>query len=113
MKYFTFQFPSEGVTLQIEVLEGSIVLYATDIIQTPNEALYTWKIATSKCKDLFLDPVLCQTMGDSVNLAIIGLEQVNTFILKTIPGIKGKSITITFLVCAIILSTVQVEICSA
>ena len=88
IKYFTYPFPDEGLTIKLDVDEGSAVLYASDIIQTPNEALYDWKIETDGYSDVFLDPTELgrPVAGDSVFVSIEGLQASNSFAIDTTFG---------------------------
>ena len=88
LKYFKYPFPDEGLTIKLYVDEGSAVLYASDIIQTPNEALYNWKIETDGYSDVFLDPTDLgrPIMGDSVFVSIEGLQASNSFLINATFG---------------------------
>ncbi len=88
IKYFEYPFPDEGLTLKVDVDEGSAVLYASDIIQTPSEALYDWKVETDGYQDVFLDPADLDrpVMGDSVYVSVQGLESSNTFSIDSTYG---------------------------
>ena len=88
IKYFEYPFPDEGLTLKVDVDEGSVVLYASDIIETPNEALYDWKVETDGYDDVFIDPADLDrpVLGNSVYVSIEGLEDSNTFTIDSTMG---------------------------
>jgi hypothetical protein len=70
----------EGVTIKINVTNGTVTVYASDQTTTPNEAFYDWMIETGGYSDVFLDPdAVNRTIGDTVYVAIEGQEPDNDF----------------------------------
>ena len=54
-QYVHYPIPeSGGITLQVNVNQGTIVLYASSVIQTPNEAFHDIKIVTNSY--IYIDP---------------------------------------------------------
>ena len=88
--HIEFPFSAEGVTIHLNVTNGSIVLYASDQTPTPNEAFYDWMIETDGYSDVFLDPHLPhginRTIGDTVYVAIEGVDESNNFTLTVVSG---------------------------
>ena len=77
----------EGVTIKVNVTNGTITVYASDQTTTPNEAFYDWMIETDGYSDVFLDPDdVNRTIGDTVYVAIEGEDTDNDFILVAEEG---------------------------
>ena len=72
--------PNEGVTIKVNVTNGTVVVYASDQIKTHNEAFYDWMIETDGYSEVFLDPNdVNRTLGDSVYIAVEGEDTDNDF----------------------------------
>ena len=86
--YFQFPFPTYGVTIQLGVTSGTVVCYASDRYQNPNEEQgYDWRVETSGYVDVFLDPsLLSYSAGSIVYVAIEGTTVTNTFALGNMEG---------------------------
>ena len=58
IKYVNYPLPSNdsGITVQLEVINGSCTLYASTVVQTPNEALYDVKFTSDGWEDAYIDP---------------------------------------------------------
>ena len=55
-QYLNYPIPeSGGITLQVNVDRGTIVLYASSVIQTPNEAFHDIKVVTNSYEDVFIN----------------------------------------------------------
>lgn len=54
--FYQFALPEGGATVKIDVETGSVVLYASNTIQNPNEALYDYKLETSSSSDVYISP---------------------------------------------------------
>ena len=70
----------KGVTIKVNVTNGTVVVYASDRVTTPNEAFYDWMIETDGYSDVYLDPdAINRTVGDTVYIAIDGEDADNDF----------------------------------
>ena len=70
----------EGVTIKVNVTNGTVIVYASDRITTPNEAFYDWMIETDGYSDIFLDPIeVSRIVGDTVYVVIEGEDVDNDF----------------------------------
>ena len=70
----------EGVTIKVNVTNGTVVLYASDRTTTPNEAFYDWMVETDGYSDIYLDPdAVNRTIGDTVYIVIEGEDADNDF----------------------------------
>ena len=67
----------KGVTIKVNVTNGTITVYASDQTTTPNEAFYDWTIETDGYSDVFLDPD--DVNRDTVYVAIEGEDTDNDF----------------------------------
>ena len=85
-----------GITINLDVSDGSVVIYGSDKTQTPNEAFYDFKLTRNQ-PALFVSfnrssnsiVVRRQTTNATdtmVNLAIQGLDASNNFALNTTMG---------------------------
>ena len=84
--------PDEGVTIKVNVTNGSVIVYASDQTTTPNEAFYDWMIETDGYADVFLDPDdVNRTVGDSIYVAIEGEDPENDFTFITEEGDTSTS----------------------
>ena len=80
-------FSDDGITIAVNVSNGSVVIYASDQTTTPNEAFHDWMIETDGYSDVFLDPnELNRTVDDVVYVAITGEEETNSFNFTSTPG---------------------------
>ena len=97
--FFQLDLPQEGITISIDVMEGHVVLYASNKIQNPNEAFYDFKLEVdSTIGDLymsssdFLDPLTGlkkrQTTASSITVyfTIQGKKAINDFSMNTTMG---------------------------
>lgn len=83
-EYYQFPFPTEGITLKLEVQRGYIVCYASDRVRNPDESDYEWRIETDRYSDAFIDPsTLGRPAGDSLYVALKGTQLNNTFTLDS------------------------------
>ena len=93
--YYEFVFDSDGVTLRLSVTTGTIVCYASDLNQNPNEEQgYVWKVTSNDYIDVFLDPAtLTRTAGSTLYVALEGADTSNNFSLNSTTGDRrSKSI---------------------
>ena len=86
--YYQFDFPSNGVTVVLNVTTGYIICYASDRYQNPNEAQgYDWRVKVSGYADVFLDPsLLPRSPGSTVYIGLEGSDQTNHFNLQNTEG---------------------------
>ena len=83
--------PDQGLTIKMNVTNGTVKMYVSDQITTPNEAFYDWMAETSECLDIYLDPnELNRTAGDSVHIVIQGVDMHNEFLFISEYGNTGK-----------------------
>lgn len=52
--FFQFQFPSDGMTIQLQRQRGSVTLYGSFDLRNPNSAFHSFKIESSG--DMFVAP---------------------------------------------------------
>ena len=90
--YYEFVFDATGVTLRLNITTGTIVCYASDLVQNPNEEQgYVWKVTSSSYIDVFLDPSsLTRATGSSLYVALEGADTSNTFSLNSTTGDRRR-----------------------
>ena len=86
--YYEFVFATNGITLRLDVTNGTIICYASDLIQNPNEEEgYVWMITISTYTDVFLDPgSLNRPAGSFLYVTLEGSETTNNFNLNSTTG---------------------------
>ena len=81
----------EGLTVKMNVTSGTVRVYVSDLIATPNEAFYEWTGETNGCLDIFLDPnQLNRTVGVSIHVVIQGIDIHNELLFIAQNGNTGK-----------------------
>ena len=87
ISYYQYPFPSNGLTITLNVGTGLIYCYASDRFQNPNEENYDWKIVVSGYADVFIDPnLLGRTPGSNIYIGLQGGQSSNTFTLDSATG---------------------------
>ena len=88
LKYYNLPLLAEGVTIRLSVSEGSVVCYASDRTESPNEQRgYDWMIETTWYSDDFIDPTsLGRSAGSTVFISCEGVQDTNTFKIDTSEG---------------------------
>ena len=82
---------NQGLTIKMNITNGTVKMYVSDQITTPNEAFYDWMAETSECLDIYLDPnELNRTAGVSVHVVIQGIDISNEFIFIAENDNTGK-----------------------
>ena len=76
IKYINYPLPSnhKGITIVLNVSNGSVVLYASTILSTPSEVFHDVKIESSQFEDVYIDPdnLTNPDTADTVYIAIEG-----------------------------------------
>ena len=92
--YYRFSFPTNGLTLVLDIDYGSVVCYASDSLQNPNRQHgYSFRVEASYYNDSYIDPSMAQgAVGGYIFIAIEGSSNIsnNTFSLN---GTAGDSAT--------------------
>ena len=77
-------FPSNGLTIRVEAITGSVRCYASDTNQRPNSLDYVWSLTISDFDDVFIDPsTLGRTPGSTLYITLEGVFTSNNFTLNT------------------------------
>lgn len=80
---------SSGVTLSLFLTSGSVVLFASDITQSPSTlGGYVWRLQSSSYSELFLNPsTLGRQAGDYVAIALQGNSRpTSSFVIQVDSG---------------------------
>ena len=86
--FYRLDFPSDGLTIQLTAVYGSVVCYASDRLTNPTATQgYDWKVETDDYIDTFIDPILLgRSPGQYIYVAIEGLDATNNFSLNSTDG---------------------------
>ena len=88
-KYFNYPLPSSnaGITINIDVTNGSAILYASTVIEAPNEALHDVKVETDGFEDTYIDPNnLSPSSSSQLYVAVIGTSVSNSLSVSANAG---------------------------
>ena len=104
---YHYPLPEDGMTVEICVQVGNIVLFASTKVTTPNSALYEYKLdisgrssETEVCDDVFVDSpgrlkrnVVSESSNITLYVALNGVDESNIFALNSTIGdtTSGKS----------------------
>lgn len=88
VKYYNFPFHSSGITFRLDVDQGSVVAYASDVTEAPNTLRgHVWQIQTTTYDDLYFDPLpLGRAAGSTVYVAVEGMHSSNSFAIGAVAG---------------------------
>lgn len=80
-KYLSYQIANvnESITVVLNVTNGSVTLYASATISTPNEAFHDIKITTNSYEDVYIDPANITNIGQggTIYIALQGSDTSN------------------------------------
>ena len=89
-KYVNYPLPAndEGITIVLNVSNGSAVVYASTVVSTPNEAFHDVKIESSQFEDAYIDPnnITNPDTANTIYIAIIGLGVSNVIQVSASQG---------------------------
>ena len=80
---------SSGATFSMSASSGMVVLYASDINQSPSSGSgnYVWTVQTSDYTDIFLNPFnLGRTPGSTVYVTLRGQATTSSYIIQVNSG---------------------------
>ena len=84
--FFQYTLPEEGLTLRLEVETGLIVCFASNRIENPNEALYDFRVETSRISDVYISLDNSQENSSTIYISCEGRSGINNFTLNTTSG---------------------------
>ena len=89
-KYYEVAFPSDGVTITLDVTQGSVTLYASDNIWDANAQDYDWRVTADTSRGFteafFNSSTLNRQARSILFLAIVGGQSTNTYIMNNAVG---------------------------
>ena len=86
-RYYIFPFPSEGITIRVEVDSGQVWCYGSDTERNPSNNNYIWRLFISGYDDIYIDTAsLERTPGTFLYVAIEGVDPSNAFTLNSTVG---------------------------
>ncbi|XP_019862542.1 PREDICTED: collagen alpha-1(XII) chain-like, partial [Amphimedon queenslandica] len=75
-KYLNYPLPNntQGITVVLNVTNGSVTLYASTVVSTPNETFHEFKLVTNTYEDVFINRSSLNNSGtaDTVFIAVEG-----------------------------------------
>ena len=78
---------NSGATFSMSVSSGMVVLYASDINQSPSSGNYVWTIQASDYTEIFLNPVsLGRVLGSTVYVILQGQATATNYIVQVNSG---------------------------
>ena len=85
--FFQYTLPEEGLTLRLEVETGLIVCFVSNRIENPNEALYDFRVETSRISDVYISlDNLQENSSTTIYISCEGRSGINNFTLNTTSG---------------------------
>ena len=98
--FLQISLPDDGLTITIDVNEGSIVMYGSDKIKQPNEAVHDFKLTNEKPEIYLTEETFgkntstivskrettTDSTGITIYISIEGQSMVNNFTLNTTIG---------------------------
>ena len=105
--FLQMSLPDDGLTITIDVNEGSVVMYGSDKIQQPNEAFHDFKLTNEKPEIYLTEEIFgkntstivskreatTDSTGITIYISIQGQSMVNNFTLNTSIGDTTSGIT--------------------
>lgn len=107
LSFFQFQLPMVGMTVQLQVQQGRVVMYASSKIRNPSAALYDVRLETDSTASVYLDPsdfednapnpssrkrqATVMFTNTTIFVSVEGLDNTNNFMLDTTFGDTCKS----------------------
>ena len=89
-KYYELAFPIDGVTITLDVIQGGVILYASDNIWNANAQGFDWRVAANTSSgfiEVIFDPsTIGRTARAILFLAIVGGQTTNTYIMNNAVG---------------------------
>ena len=108
LSFFQFSLPAQGMTFQLQVQQGRVVMYASSQIRNPSSALYDVRLETDSTASVYLDPSDFEDnapdpssrkrqatevfTNTTIFVSVEGLNTINNFMLDTTFGDTCKSI---------------------
>ena len=90
IRYYEIAFPSDGVTVTLDVIQGSVTLYASDNIWNANAQDYDWRVTADTSSGFieafFNSSTLNRQARSIVFLAIVGGQSTSTYIMNNAVG---------------------------
>ena len=90
IRYYEVAFPSDGVTVTLDVIQGSVTLYASDSIWNANAQDYDWRVTADTSSGFieafFNSSNLNRQARSIVFLAIVGGQSTSTYIMNNAVG---------------------------
>lgn len=87
IKFYSFPFPTNGITLSLTVPSGYVNCYASDRYRNPNQYEYDWFVDVRNYWEIFLDPqVLMRPVGSFLYVSFLGVNPANVYQVNSSSG---------------------------
>ena len=103
LSFFQFSLPAQGMTFQLQVQKGRVVMYASNKIRNPSAALYDVRLETHSIASAYLSPSDFEfdapdsssrkrqaTANTTIFVSVEGLDNINSFVLDTTFGMLSS-----------------------
>ena len=93
VSFLEYQLPTLGMTLALQVQEGSVVLYASNKIRNPNAAFHDYRLETSLSADVYINASVFEegrprvVMGSGNKRQVAPAEFTNITVFVTLEGL--------------------------
>ena len=107
LSFFQFSLPAQGMTFQLQVQQGRVVMYASNKIRNPSAALYDVRLETYSTASVYLDPsdfegdapdsssrkrqATAMFTNTTIFVSVEGLDNINSFVLDTTFGMLSSN----------------------
>ena len=89
-RYYEVAFPSDGLTVTLDIIQGSVTLYASDNIWNANAQDYDWRVTADTSSGFteafFNSSTLSRQARFILFLAVVGEQNTNTYIMNNAVG---------------------------
>lgn len=100
IKFYSFPFPSNGITLSLTVRSGYVNCYASDRYRNPDQNQYDWFVEVRNYFELYLDPrMISRPVGSFLHVSFLGVDLTNVYQVNSSSGdtlTVGKPYTIVY-----------------
>ena len=87
VKFYSFPFPGNGLTLNWSLSSRYIDCYASDRYRNPNQYMYDWFVEVRDYWETFFDPRdLSRTAGSFLYVSFLGVDTTNTYQAESFIG---------------------------
>lgn len=87
IRFYSFPFPSTGITLSLTVTSGYVNCYASDRYRNPDQYQYDWFVDVRNYFELYLDPrAISRPVGRFLYVSFLGVDSTNVYQVNSTSG---------------------------